>query len=668
MPERLGIGRERLFKLGADIGQAVTLVTLLNATPGVFESPKFFGKNFRPASAAELNIPEEQDVRGLPVVPTPTPKPELPRSIANTKFIYVTEIDGRRTLYQADLEKKENLSLVGPEANPKSADWRDKDTLVYSSARGTIYYPWSGIRTRNLKTGKDEWLFDDEKREESLDSCPAVDSKGNVSFIRHNMKSVNFSDTVTTLDKKSRALRTLTRGDGEANNCLHFSPDGRLVAFRSGYAAVDAGSGEIQVYSTETLEENYLNQKPLYRIPGIDVFDWSPDGSKLLIRRVVRLGKRDFSDRGYSFDLKSGKEELIGGGFLSAIWSADGTWMLASVRTGQKGTAVRGYKQGLTSSVTILESAGEITSLRRYPERRLIPKRKFVEFVLGLTTEIVGGEVSLETSGLTDELQTYLINYGGFRREDFARNSPRGMYYDEKTKRWLSRSSDCEDSLSEHKWRAKAFADHIVDLQNTTPDKDPVFVTHSDGANVVIMAFQILKERGINLRSGIKIIFTHSAGRGVEESVIDIYNRLWKDWSSDACKIFWDSQPQPSLLNWDAGKKLLEYGKNYTAREKEIADIVTWMKDQGVEVYALINFQDCAISLNICLIPPEVQEVLFMLHPERLRAMMSQEIPGAVNIGRFLGGITQGFGHDRYFKSEEGLAILKEIIGKQVSD
>ncbi len=594
------------------------------------------------------------------------PKPEIPPELAKTKFIYTIKKDDSRVLYQANLEKNENLALVDSATNPLSADWLDNDTLVYSSGQGTFFdYPWSGIRMRNLKTGKDELLFDEEKGKESRNSCPTTDSKGNVWFIRSE-RGFFFTEDIYISGKEQRGVRPLTEINKKTISCPKFSPDGKMLALYSGIRAVDAGRGEIQVYSTETFEADYSAERPLYRFRGIDVFDWSPDGNKLLIRRVTRQSDNSFSDRGYTIDLRSGKEEIVGGDFISAIWSADQNWVLASVRTGQKGSAIQGYKLGIAEPITIFKSEGEIDSLKRYSERKVfVPERNTIILFPGLGSVIKNGKY---TGGVFDDLvEIFKYEMGYNKDEDILLASLGGSTFDSQG-RHIPKDQDCTDTLRDQDTNGTVVAQLLREYARLNPNKQITLITHSLGSIGTLRGLEQLLNNDPDFDfSRIKLIITHGPNLGIDKPAwqylfapLRVFD-LPPDCNLDL-GLF--KTPFPSEINYPALVELKDMWERLPQTIKDRASHTARLTARGAKVYALGSFQDCVIDSLACYMPDFLSEIKMLTNPGKFTSL-TQELPGAVNIMRHLGhrGV---FGHDTMLKTEEGQAIVTTLVGRQL--
>ncbi|TSC88676.1 MAG: hypothetical protein G01um10145_843 [Microgenomates group bacterium Gr01-1014_5] len=628
-------------------------------------NPRFIA--FMPTRVEEIpkkDLP--QTLAGLKPCKNYFTESEYPTSFAKTKVVYIGAKGEQGDIYVANLDGSEEKRLTNDDRSKQDVKFINNEEVVYADLgpkSKSVKDSKRGIVKLNIHTGKEEYLTS-LGGDQGLDLCPSSDVDNTVKFhrIEAGKNFVESFENVYSVDLRTKRVEQITSDKvSSAESCPTPSPDGKQIAIGTYISGRHGPSGTV-IYPRDQLK-NFNPEKLPRLIHGGPLF-WSPDG-----RWLYTSGAEDEAyPLLFRTEVSSGKvESLLINTWRGVSITPDGNWIITSISDGGFATVIAQQPKEHIPTHRLFERDFAIYELTVQP-KVFVPKRKLVGFSPGLTTEIVGEGVSLETSGLTDELQTELIQEDGFERTDFMRFSPRGIYWDEKTGRWLSRTSSCDDSLSSPEWRADRFVESIIALREADSDREIVVVTHSEGAIPWLTAMQKIRDKKLNINlQGIKFIFVDAPAQGVGESVIDIYNRVFRDASSDACKIIWDSMPQPSLLNFDAGKNLINYGKNRVARKQEINEIVSWMKAQGIGVYALINYQDCVISLNICLMPEELVEILFLTNPSRLEDMLSQEIPGAINIGRFLGAI-EGFGHDRFFKSEIGRAILRAVIGRQLDE
>src|SRR3990167_6912006 len=282
-----------------------------------------------------------------------------------------------------------------------------------------------GIVKLNIETGDSEYLT-----QGGADFCPSSDIDASVKYhkIERGDRFGESFENAYSVDSKTKKVEQITTDTiGSAEECPTPSPDGELIAISTYvYASHGRYPSGIAVYPKNELKNFDPGRLPPLIKGGTPLF-WSPDSKWLYFRnREDKVGGPMTFSLHRVFVETGRVEDLLITNTIGASIAPKGEWVI-SIHPG------KGFYSIMAHNLFKKEAPRQLFVRDNYlfydiavQPKVFVPKRKLVGFSPGLTTEIVGEEVSLETSGLTDELQTELILEDGFERTDFIRFSPRG--------------------------------------------------------------------------------------------------------------------------------------------------------------------------------------------------------------------------------------------------
>lgn len=577
------------------------------------------------------------------------------------KIVYVSDKSGERKIYSANPDLSDEKILVEGDAGLGNPRWLpDGKRFVYYSISGDETK--RGVYVFDTKTGQAKKLTSPDKA--NVDYCATPDGE-DVIFSRFEVfLNKNASENIYKIANGS--LELLTNEElGSSEHCPTVSPDGKYIAFRVVTPGQPGMPNGIAIYPRENFKQDFNPRKHPVFFEGAEVSSWSPDSQWLLFAKEIELGP----PRGYTYNLykirPDGTDEtLIAKDSTGGSFSQDGKYIIFSSKKDNDQNldlylvpTFDGETMRLTNSLYnefVPNWQPEVQEALKDWQRSLL-------VVFGLITEIKNGH---ETHNLTDEFERWMEEEYGFEKPDISRMSWGGWTVGPSGE-IVPKDQDCTDTLTSPDKRADMLIQLLNEREKSQPNRKTTIITQSEGAIPTLLALDKVRkgEAKVNLKKIEKIIIVSGPVHGVDKPILDKLGALWPVEQPENCRILFGATPPPSILDYPTGQNLLDLWDNRERRDKELSELTRWLRSYGIEVYSLYNFEDCVIAHRICAIPSrEVLEIL--LEKGRLfDVIRTQEIPGAVNIGRFLG--KQGWGHDRYWHSEEGLAILTTVVGSQ---
>jgi len=591
----------------------------------------------------------------------PKESPKVPKDIAQTKILYIAMESGKTKIYSSNPDGSDKQELVDKEnifGNPR---WIDSKRFVYGTGG---LGPKFGIFLYDIQTNKEIQLTFGQTG--GIEMCAAPDGKGGIVFTARGVfpgKGANEDIFKIGLDGKN--LERLTDDKvGSNEHCPIVSPDGKYIAFQVYSPGQHGIPVDIAIYPIERLKNDFSPPNHSMFIDGSEAIDWSPDNQWLLFTREVKLGP----PRGYRYDLfkvhpDGTGETLVVKDAEGGSWSNDGKWVIySSRREDEKNLDLYLVSSDGGESVKITNTSYNEFSPSWQPREKIVREERDILIVFGLITEIKDG---YETHGLTRNFENWATTEYKYGKKNILRMSWGGWEFDNDGN-LKSRDQACTDTLKDPNLRADMLIQMWNDLENKRPNRKLTVVTQSEG---VVPTFLALKkgmkgEAKVNLEQIEKIIFVSPPAHGVDKPIFDKLAALWPVEQPETCRILFGATPSPSILEYPTGENLLKMWENRKSVDKEWAEVTAWLAKNGVEVYSLYNFEDGIISFRTLPIPQEILELMFFKGGKLTEVIKSQEIPGAINIGRSLG--KGGLGHDRFWNTPEGLEILMTIVGEQI--
>lgn len=227
----------------------------------------------------------------------------------------------------------------------------------------------------------------------------------------------------------------------------------------------------------------------------------------------------------------------------------------------------------------------------------------------------------------------------------------------------------CTDTLRGKEEQAWVVIEDIKEFQEHHPHDIATYVTHSWASIPFLEALQKIKDgvpgtEGIDL-SRIRVIVVQGPNKGLSKPFLRDLARVWPFETPENCKIFLGLSPSPKALDEPSGRDMLKIFEMGELRDDELLELAVWFRQQGGEIYAFVNYNDCVLAFRFCNLE-EFRLGMMFLKNRVPRILLTQEIPGAINITRFLGN-ESNLGHAVYLEKPEQRQELIGYIGPRNS-
>lgn len=541
------------------------------------------------------------------------------------------------------------------------------EKLLWSKDGVVVFEKNHEIFSFDTKNGQEKKLIAKKVDGDSilLLECPSIDPKTGrviISFIF----GANDQDIYSISETGSK--EQVTRDSLEiSETCGAISSDGKHLAFlRSISGSHDPKKTGLVIadYKGSTID---ISKEPIFLEGRIMPLEWSLEENKLLALKNGDKRNEGEDTELYLIDPKDKSILTITGGASGATFSPDNKYILYSKNTNEHGQLFL-YSLADKKSIKVVDHPFPIWNISWEKERRVIDQ-KGVILVGGITTETIGGRVGLFTSSIVDSLMLRLktdMKFKG-RGEDIFPFSPEGweILLDGKIN---PKSASCDLSFVEIDFRARQLIKFIEFLQDSNPGMELSIITHSEGGVTTDRAFELIKTENASKVDPRRIKGYYSANAphaGVDKVFIDWVGQHWPIQMADDCLTRWTSLPSLEVFKTPTGKELLAMWNNRDEIRKRLEEVNNWLVKKGVQVVSLVNYQDCAISIRTCMLPEFLIEVRLLTKPHKDEVVLTQRLPGAINIERFF-GYEESFGHGDILMRQEGQDMILSLIGEQI--
>lgn len=599
------------------------------------------------------------------------PIPDLPQGFKDRKIAFMGHVGMYQQIFVSNLDGSGVKQLTFDKAGKGRIYWLDKRWIATVFQGKEI----NGIVLIDTETGQQK-IVTDIPGDDGADNCIYVDQKSGLIYhsryigLQDVRLNPSHSDLYVTDPKTGKSERLTQDNVNNAEDCPALSPNGRYLAFRV-YNALQprdtlrpALPQNIVVYERDKIKSFNPNNLPDI-IEGAEPLFWSNDSKWLYFTRA-RYTNSLVSYSLQRLEVATGKVEDLLLSNISGASPVDGEWIVSSHQSKDSTKVFAKQPGNLLSTKQLFESDLFIAHIAVQP-KIFVPERNIVTFHAGLGSTIRNGKY---ISGTFNEAMSVLRDQMGYEDNEIILASLAGNDFLQNG-RITTRDQDCFDLLRNQDHNSEAVLQHWRDLDKYRANYRKVDVGHSLATIRLLRALQRIKDEKLDINiNGARIVLVNGPIIGLRTYAFEWVSAQFNpDKIDEDCNITVGSLdlsiPLPVQMNFPAIVELGDMWVNRKQRRKELAELTEWMKNHGAEIITLGNANDCVVALGSCFLTEFDLEVALMAgtDPDSL-AMYTQYVPGATNIMRFF-GFGDTFGHSQYFRTEEGLAILTTVIGKQ---
>ncbi len=625
---------------------------------------------------SQKNLDEIKDIltpcRGVAVRPTPglvptqtpvvtpnrreidaTGPDTIPADIKTARFAFVkTDSNGER-IAVGDLGGGSVQNITDPADSIRDLKAGKNGQLLYSS---------SSNKSGRTPISKIVSLDTNNKKELQLTNLPVVDGTETCPVEVGNMiywtrkEATGLGADIYRIKKNSPGIEQITQGGKIASDaCLVVSVDGAVAL-----SVTDNGRQpeKIAVYKDiSALKRDFETNNLPKLISGNKPIGWLPSGELVFIR-VDRSGTNLYRTK-----VDGSSETKIMDGVTQASLSPDGKWIVvnASIDSSPNGKSYLVSSSG-GRPIKLPESMDKIlhpTWIRDKPDI----VRNMVAIAPGMNSEVVDGR---ETSGLTDRLFNNLSGAElglGYNTQDLYVIGHNGGRIENGVFKTLDQ--DCTRTHYDPETLGQSMAVDIEKILDANPDATLTIGGHSYGGTVAMYAMEAITSGQVDVDpSRVRFFTANSPIRGVGKPFFDNLGELFSE-SKNTCQIL-GMVSNPYYMTTPAGSALLNLWDNYNGTVNRWSQVVKDFSARGGEVVSFATNQDCVLSVESCLMYTSPSLQAWVLTRLFRSPLISQEIPGTTTVYRSL--FVFGFGHDRYFRTNEGVSTLISWIGPRDID
>jgi hypothetical protein len=573
-------------------------------------------------------------------------------NIKGNKIAYVSTEGNRSDIYIQNLD--------GSGQNKLTNDGRIKVDLRAISP-GNIVYSDMGQRSESSTKSRVVSLDITAKKEnvvwtgassEGIPSCPSGNEKTIYWSSRETTQKVG--ENIYQASGLRESVRRVTVDDtGNSEHCAIVAQDGKVAT----YIYTDGNPGRPQglaIYPSIDALSNFDPANLPKLIRGNMPVGWTPDSKWLLFTRL-----ENETSNLYKIQSDGSSETKIMDGVWQASLSPDGTNL--AVYASDTDSA-----HGNLYVVSV--NGGKATRLPETFNGAVFPTwvidkpsitRNIVLVQPGMDSIVIAGR---DTTGLTDELFGRLTSYG-YSPADFGMLSVRGGKMVDG--RWIANDQKCSDTYRDPEFLGLSVAHDFKTILDSDPTLRVTGVGHSYGGLIIAKAMSAIAQGHVKLdQSRLHLMMVDAPLKGVRKPFFDYLGALFYGHSNANCLLFGDI-PNPDYIIQPSGQYMLNMYQNQEVVDREWREVAETFISQKGQVETLGNIQDCVMAVEVCVGDLELETRLLLNLFWRKTPVITQEMPGATNIWRALG--IEGYGHDRYFRDDQGLKVTLSVIGDQMS-